>query len=60
MVSLQVTRRSKLVGSASQKATSFTPQQRAGAYEQPRPFFMPLFTNVLEGEFSEVHIHDPA
>jgi hypothetical protein len=25
-----------------------------------RPFFLPLFTNVLEGVFSEVHIHDPA
>jgi len=27
---------------------------------QPRPFFLPLFTNVLEGAFSEVRIHYPA
>jgi hypothetical protein len=24
-----------------------------------RPFFMPLFTNVVEEEFSEVHIQNP-
>jgi quercetin dioxygenase-like cupin family protein len=26
--------------------------------EQPRPFYLPLFTNALEGVFSEVHIPD--
>jgi hypothetical protein len=25
----------------------------------PRPFFLPLFTNVVEVEFSEVHLRDP-
>jgi hypothetical protein len=27
---------------------------------EPWPFFLPLFTNVLEEEFSEVHMLNPA
>jgi len=32
------------------------PLEGPGSKEDPRPFFMPLFTNVLEGAFSEVRL----
>jgi hypothetical protein len=34
-------------------------REKGRAIAGSQPFFLPLFTNVVEGEFHEVHIPDP-
>ena len=42
------------------RQTHASPLREEGrGLEQPRPFFLPVFTNVVEEEFYEVGLHQP-